>query len=65
MNIAIYIDDELVFEEEYEYEDEEGVEYDEDGVAWWFDEDDAIWYYFDEDEDSWVELEDYEDEELH
>lgn len=57
MSIEIYVDDELV------YDSDDGIEYDEDGVAWWFDEDDAVWYYFDEDEDDWVEFEDYEDEE--
>jgi hypothetical protein len=35
-------------------EEEEDFELDEDGTAWWFDEDEEVWYYFDEDEDDWV-----------
>jgi hypothetical protein len=35
-------------------EEEEEFETDEDGTAWWFDEDEEVWYYFDEDEDDWV-----------
>jgi hypothetical protein len=38
-------------------EEEEEFELDEDGTAWWFDEDEEVWYYFDEDEDDWVAYE--------
>lgn len=48
-------------DEDFEDADDE-IEYDEDGVAWWFDADEEVWYYFDEDEDDWVEYEDDEDE---
>lgn len=34
---------------------EDGIEYDEDGVAWWFDEDEEIWYYYDEESEEWYE----------
>ena len=48
-------------DEDFEdFEDE--IEYDEDGTAWWFDEEDEVYYYFDEDEDDWIEYDDSEDE---
>lgn len=59
MFIEIYVDGELVYEDDLDIEDE-GVEYDEDGVAWWFDEEEEIWYFFDTVEADWVE---YDDEE--
>ena len=54
MLIELYVDGELVYEED-------GIEYDEDGVAWWFDEDEEIWYFFDTVEAEWIEW--YDDEE--
>jgi hypothetical protein len=51
-------------EDEVEMEDEDdGIEWDEDGVAWWFCEEDEVYYYFDEEADDWVEYDDSEDEE--
>jgi hypothetical protein len=48
--------------EDVEFEvDEEDIEYDADGTAWYFDEEDEVYYYYDEEEDVWVE---YEDEEV-
>lgn len=49
MAIELYVDGELVFE------DNDGIEYDEDGVAWWFDEEEEIWYFYDEYFDDWFE----------
>ncbi len=49
--------------DEIEMEDEDdGIEWDEDGTAWWFDDEDEVWYYFDEDEDDWVEYDDSEED---
>ena len=36
--------------------DDEGVEYDEDGTAWYYDEDLDATFYFDEDLDDWAEV---------
>jgi hypothetical protein len=60
MFIEIYVDGVLVYEdivdfEDVDFDDEDGVEYDEDGVAWWFDEEDEIWYFYDEQFDDWFE----------
>ena len=44
------------------FDADEGIEYDEDGVAWWHDEIMNVWYFFDEDEDDWFEAEVEEDE---
>jgi hypothetical protein len=61
MFIEIYVDGELVYEDDFDIEDE-GVEYDEDGVAWYFDEEDEIWYFYDEIEEDWYEWdEDFDD----
>ena len=54
MLIELYVDGELI------YEDDLGIEYDEDGVAWWFDAEDEVWYYYDEDEDDWFEYDEDE-----
>ena len=54
------IDDKL-FEDEDE-EDEEEYSYDEEGNAYWFDEENEVWYMYDADEDDWVEV-DLEDDE--
>ena len=63
--MKVYITFECEAEELFDYETEDGVEYDEDGVAWWFDEDAEVWYFFDEDEDDWFEWDgDEEDEEV-
>lgn len=53
---------EALDEAEAEAEAEEGIEYDEDGVAWWLDEDANVWYFFDEEADDWFEAEVEEDE---
>jgi hypothetical protein len=57
---AIDFDCEFCDEDFEDFEDE--IEYDEDGTAWWFDEEDEVYYYFDEDEDDWIEYDDSEDE---
>ena len=36
---------------------EEEYEYDEDGVAYWYDEEDEVWYWYDEESDDWYECE--------
>jgi hypothetical protein len=57
-------DVEYVDYEDEDFEDEDdGIEYDEDGVAWWFDEDEEIWYFYDEDEDDWFEWDEEAEEE--
>ena len=52
--------DELVI---FEFDAEDGVEYDDEGYAWWYDEEEDIYYVYDEDADEWVEFEDDESEE--
>jgi len=49
--------------EEDEFDAEDGVEYDDEGYAWWYDEEEDIYYVYDEDADEWVEFEDDESEE--
>ena len=49
-------------EEEFDGELEEGIEYDVDGVAWWFDEENDVLYFFDDESDDWVEYDGEEDE---
>lgn len=44
-------------------EEAEEYEYDEDGVAYWFDEEDEVWYWYDEESDDWYECEEEEAEE--
>ena len=51
LNIEVIdLDDEVEIDE-----DEDGIEYDTDGVAWWYDEETEVYYYFDEDADDWLE----------
>ena len=38
--------------------EEEEYEYDEDGVAYWYDEENDVWYWYDEESDDWYECED-------
>jgi len=49
-------------DEEFDCCEDDGIEYDEDGVAWWFDDEEEVWYYFDEEFDDWFEYDDSEDE---
>lgn len=35
-------------------EEDDEVEFDEEGTAWWYCEDEDVWYFFDEDEDGWI-----------
>jgi hypothetical protein len=37
-------------------DDEEGIEYDEDGIAWYYDEELDATFYFDEDLEDWAEV---------
>jgi len=46
---------EIEFDNEVESEDEDGVEYDVDGVAWWFDEENDVLYFYDDEAEDWVE----------
>lgn len=43
--------------------DDEVYEYDEDGVAYWFDEENEVWYWYDEESDDWYECEEVEEDE--
>jgi len=56
--------DEVEFdvEDEFDGEDEDGVEYDVDGVAWWYDEENDVVYFYDDEAEDWVEYEGEEDE---
>lgn len=47
-------------ESDIEYGD---IEYDEDGVAYWYDEDEDVYYYYDEEDDEWYEVDEDEDDE--
>jgi len=52
--------------EEDEFGDEDDwsdVEYDEEGYAWWFDEEEGIWYVYDDETYDWVEFEEDEEDE--
>jgi len=44
-----FADDEFA-DEEYEFDDE--------GTAYWFDEENEVWYFYDEESDDWYECED-------
>jgi len=54
--------DEVESEVEDEFADEE-YEYDEEGVAYWFDEENEVWYAYDEESDDWYECEEVEEAE--
>jgi hypothetical protein len=47
--------------EEDEFADEEYV-YDDEGVAYWFDEENEVWYAYDEESDDWYECEEAEED---
>lgn len=34
-------------------EEEDEIEFDDEGTAWWYSEDEDVWYYFDEEADDW------------
>jgi hypothetical protein len=51
------VDDEVAEDDEEEYV------YDDEGNAYWLDEENDVWYMYDEDEDDWVEVDVEEDEE--
>ena len=63
--ITITVGDMVIYVEsdEVEFEDD-GFEYDEEGIAWSFDEEEEIWYYYSEDDDEWYadEYDYFEDE---
>jgi hypothetical protein len=40
-----------------EFDDEE-YEFDDEGYAYWFDEENEVWYWYDEESDDWYECED-------
>ena len=42
-----------------EFADEE-YEYDDEGVAYWLDEENEVWYFYDEESDDWYECEEVE-----
>jgi hypothetical protein len=43
------------------FDADEGVQYDDDGFAWWYDEDAEVWYVYDEESEDWIEYEDDEE----
>jgi hypothetical protein len=47
----------------FEIEFDDGVEFDDEGTAWWFDEEAEEWYYFDEETEEWELYEGEENEE--
>jgi hypothetical protein len=50
-----------VFEDDEVEADEDGIEYDAEGTAWWYDEETEVYYYFDEDADDWLEYDESEE----
>jgi hypothetical protein len=52
-----------VFEIEFDDAEDDGVEFDDEGAAWWFDEEAEEWYYFDEETEEWELYEGEENEE--
>jgi len=63
--VTITVGDVVVYVEsdEVEFADDD-FEYDEEGIAWSFDEDEGIWYWYSEDDDEWYadEFDYFEDE---
>jgi hypothetical protein len=63
--VTITVGDVVVYVEsdEVEFADDD-FEYDEDGIAWAFDEDEGIWYWWSEEDDEWYadEFDYFEDE---
>ena len=57
------IDDEVAVDEDEDEGDEEEYVYDDEGNAYWLDEENDVWYMYDADEDDWVEVDVEEDEE--
>lgn len=55
------IDDDVDFFNDDEEEDEE-YEYDDEGVAYWYDEENEVYYWYDEESDDWYECDATEDE---
>jgi len=47
-------------DEQEEEEEEEEYEFDDEGVAYWFDEENEVWYFYDEESDDWYECEEEE-----
>lgn len=43
-------------DEDDEADDEEEYVYDDEGNAYWYDEEYEVWYMYDEDEDDWFEV---------
>jgi hypothetical protein len=59
-SFAVFFDfeellDFMGYEEVEEVEEE--YEYDEDGVAYWYDEENEVYYWYDEESDDWYECE--------
>lgn len=52
------IDDDVDFFNDDEEEEEE-YEYDEDGTAYWCDQENDVWYWYDEESDDWYECDEY------
>jgi hypothetical protein len=63
--ITITVGDMVIYVEsdEVEFEDD-GFEYDEENIAWSFDEEEEVWYWYCEDDDEWYadEFDYFEDE---
>jgi len=58
-SFAVFFDfEELLDFMGYEEVEEEEYEYDEDGVAYWYDEENEVYYWYDEESDDWYECED-------
>jgi len=47
-------------EQEDDEQEEEEYEFDDEGVAYWFDEENEVWYFYDEESDDWYECEEEE-----
>jgi len=63
-DMVIYVEsDEVEYEDDVVFEDE-GFEYDEEGIAWSFDEEEEVWYWYCEGDGEWYadEFDYFEDE---
>jgi len=63
LNDFVRFVDEIEEEEDEQDDEEEDEEYefDDEGVAYWFDEENEVWYFYDEESDDWYECEEVEE----
>ena len=56
MEFTFAIDDKFVTVtvEDIEHDADDGVEYDDEGTAWYYCDEDEVYYYFDEEAEEWL-----------